>query len=315
MIDPARGLFDSLDSWSALERLIDNAESEGPYLECKTASGAHLQPGHRTHLAQAISGFTNTAGGVVVWGISTTRQAHTNLDVLTQIEPIGNCRNFRQQIDVAMPTLAYPPVAGCLTKSVHPTPGSTKGVVLAYVPKSPGDPVQALGEKKFYLRSGAEFVEMPYEILKRMFAGAAGPDLVPTFDARIVTKNADGNWEIPIVFSNRSSAAADRAQVLVKFLNNSACETIVPVGFRDISAVNPGEAIYAADIDTPLYRAFSRIPGRFTVTMKKGKRPRRVLKLKISAFSSGMRAREWDMTIQLAAKGFSVKETGTRFLY
>ena len=97
MIDPARGLFDSFDTWASLERLIDNGESEGPYLECKTATGIHLQPGHRTHLAQALSGFSNTAGGVVIWGISTTSQAHTGLDILTQIEPIGNCRSFRQQ--------------------------------------------------------------------------------------------------------------------------------------------------------------------------------------------------------------------------
>src|SRR6266702_257335 len=135
MIDAARALFDSLDSWAALDRLIDNAESEGPYLECKTASGAHLQPGHRTHLAQALSGFSNTGGGVIIWGISTSRQAHTGLDVLNQIEPIGNCRNFRQQIDVAMPALAYPAVEGCVTKSLHPAAGASKGVVLAYIPR------------------------------------------------------------------------------------------------------------------------------------------------------------------------------------
>jgi Putative DNA-binding domain len=161
MIDPAHGLFDSLDSWAALERLIDNGEVEGPYLECKTSTGIHLQQGHRAHLAQALSGFANTAGGVVIWGISTTRQSHSGLDVLTQLEPIGNCRSFRQQIDVAVPTLAYPAVEGCKTKTLHPAPGATKGAVLAYIPKTPGDPVQALGEKQFYLRTGAEFVDMP----------------------------------------------------------------------------------------------------------------------------------------------------------
>jgi hypothetical protein len=316
MIDPARGLFDSFDSWASLERLIDNGESEGPYLECKTATGIHLQPGHRTHLAQALSGFSNTAGGVVIWGISTTTHAHSGLDVLTQIEPVGNCKSFRQQINLAMPTLAYPPVEGCVTKTLHPTAGATKGVVLAYIPKTPGDPVQALGEKKFYLRSGADFVEMPYEILKRMFAGTAGPDLVPVFDKRVVRNEGAGVWRIPILLNNRSSAVAEHTQVNVTFTNPGAFETATAAdGMFDMSSVNPGKTMFGSKTEGPIYRGLGQVMGSLLVKMKSGKRPRRVLKLSITVFSSRMRARQWEMTIQLASKGLSVKKTQDKFLY
>jgi hypothetical protein len=315
MIDPAQGLFDSFDSWATLERLIDNGEAEGPYLECKTSSGIHLQQGHRTHLAQALSGFSNTAGGIVIWGISTTRHAHTGLDVLTQLEPVGNCRSFRQQIDVAVPTLAYPAVEGFKTKTLHPTPGSTKGVVLAYIPRTPGDPVQALGEKQFYLRTGAEFVEMPYDIVKKMFAATAGPDLVPVFDSRIVHQDPGGVWTIPIILSNRSSAAAERAYVTVTVVNPTACANIASGDLQDVSAMNPGSRIYAKEVDTPIFRGINRIAGSLHVTMKKGKMPARILNLRIRVFSTNMRAHEWVMRIQLAKKGFSVKQTKDGFIY
>ncbi len=316
MIDPARGVFDSLNSWAALEQLIASGEPEGPYLECKTSAEPRLARDQRVHLATALSGFGNTAGGVVIWGISTTHHSHSGLDVLTEIEPIGQCVRFRQQVDVAMPTLAYPALEGCSTKVLHPTAGATRGVALAYIPKTPSDPVQALfGEKRFYLRTGAEFVEMPYETLKRMFVGAAGPDVVPLLPQRLVTKDAAGVWTIPIALSNRSSAAAERTKITVSFLNSSACAGIVAVsGFRDIASVNPGEVIYAGDVDL-IYRGFNQILGQFAVTMKKGKRPRRILKVRIRIYSTRMRARSWDITIQLAASGFSVKQTQAKFLY
>ncbi len=315
MIDPARELFDSLDNWAEFERLIDNGDSEGPYLECKTASGAHLQSGHKTHLAQALSGFANTAGGVVIWGISTTRQAHTGLDVLTQMEPIGNCRGFRQQVDVAMATLAYPAVEGAVTKTVHPTAGATKGVVVAYIPRNPGDPVQSLSDKHFYLRSGAEFVEMPFEALKRMFAGTAGPDLAPIFDARVIRQEAPGLWRIPITIDNRSSAAAGKSQLNVEFLNAGAWDAIRVENFFDMSGVNPGRTMYGVKTDGPIFRGLREVVGSLIVQMKLGKQPRRVLKLRITLFSSNMRARAWDLTIQLAAKGFSIKGSRERFIY
>lgn len=90
MPDGARSVFDSLSDYAALEELIDNAEAEGLYLECKAPGGPQLSRDLKVHLAKAISGFSNTAGGVIIWGMSTTKQAQSGLDVLTQIEPIGN---------------------------------------------------------------------------------------------------------------------------------------------------------------------------------------------------------------------------------
>ena len=315
MIDPARALYDSLDGWPALERLIDNAESEGPYLECKAVAEPRLQSGQRTHLAQALSGFSNTMGGVLIWGISTTKHAHTNLDILSQLEPVGNCRSLLQQIVVASSTLAYPAVVGCETKALHPTPGATKGIVVTYVPKSSGDPVQSLADKRFYLRSGDDFVEMPYDILKKMFAATAGPDVQPVFDPRIVQR-AGNVWKIPIVLSNGSSAAASVTKVVVWVLNISACEKVeAQGGFYDTSEVNPGHSVYSTTVNEPIFRGLSFVPGHFLVTMKKGKRPRRILNLRIEVFASGMRGRRWTMAIQLANRGFSVKKTHDTFIY
>jgi len=313
---PALTLFKSLDSFSKLQELIDNGEAEGLHLECKAPSAPQLTRELKAKLAEAMSGFSNTNGGVIIWGISTTRHAHSRLDVLTQIEPVGHCRKLAQQIDNAIPQLTYPVVQVPPSTVVYPSKGDSKGIVITYIPPTLGDPIQSVLDRKFYFRNGDEFAELPYEILKRLFTGTIGPDLTPVFDSQLVKlENNNQTWKIPIILVNNSSAASEHTQVVVSILNRHACATIVPVTFSDAAAVNPGKCIYIAEITKPIYRGLHFVVGEFIVQMKKERRSKRLLKLAITVYSSKMRAREWKMDIQLAKRGFSVKHVGDGYLY
>jgi predicted HTH transcriptional regulator len=92
MSDGAKQLYDSLAQYSDLDELIKGAEAEGLYLECKAPTAPQLTRDLRNTLGKALSGFSNTEGGIIIWGISTTKHAQSGLDVLSQIEPIGNCK-------------------------------------------------------------------------------------------------------------------------------------------------------------------------------------------------------------------------------
>lgn len=315
MADPAAALFDSLSEYSKIQELIDSGEAEGAHLECKAPGSPQLTREQKVKLAEAVSGFGNTGGGVIVFGVSTVKHAHSGLDVLTQIEPIGHCRRLAHQVDRAVSTLTHPVVQSPPSKVLLAAKGDTKGVVVSYIPPTPGDPIQSLLDRKFYFRNADEFSEMPYEILKKMFMGAAGPDLVPVFDARIVETDAQGAWTIPIALQNESSSVAEKTRVLVTILNPDACQEIIPDDFVDISKYNPGQRIFRAEMDSPIFRGLRLIMGTLRVSMKKGKRPKRVLNLQLEVFSSRMRARRWKITVQLAKKGFSVKEVGDAFIY
>ena len=108
---PASALFQSLDRYAAVQRLIDAGEAEGMYLECKSPTAPNLTRDQRASLARAISGFANTGGGVILWGVGTTRHSHGGLDVLSQIEAVGSAQRFAEQIDAALPGLSNPPIA------------------------------------------------------------------------------------------------------------------------------------------------------------------------------------------------------------
>jgi replicative DNA helicase len=98
-------------------------------------------------------------------------------------------------------------------------------------------------------------------------------------------------------------------------MNPAACAAIASGDLADLSSVNPGNTVYAKEIDAPIYRGMNRIAGSLRVTMKKGKMPARIVNLRIRVFSTRMRARQWVMRIQLAKKGFSVKQIQDEFLY
>lgn len=271
----------------------------------------------RAKLAEAASGFANSGGGVILWGVSTDKHQASRLDVLTQMQPIGNVKRLAQQVDRALPGLTVPRLALQSSHILHRARGDTKGLIVTYIPPTPGDPVQSTVDHNFYFRSGDEFHEMPYEMLKRMFAGAEGPLLRPLFDARLVECDKQGIWKVPIAISNESSAVARDTKVTVWVDNPEACASVTSPGARlkDASEINPGETIFIASAEGPIFRGLNHVFGYLRVEIKKGSRPRRILKLRLRVFADRMRAAEWDFKIHLARTGFSIRGVEERFVY
>jgi hypothetical protein len=270
----------------------------------------------RTQLATILSGFANTSGGVLVYGLSTTRHSHSGLDIITQVEPIGHCRRFQQQLATAIPSLTSPPIRGFDTKVVTEKAGDTKGVVIVHVPPTQGDPVQSNIDNIFYFRSGDEIRAAPHDMIRRLFAGSTSPDVYPIFSSSLVRLNPDGTWSIPITVENRSSATARDITVSVTVLNPGVCQTITPPStFKDASAVNPGTTIYMNDVPSVLHRGLNLNLGAFLFAMKVGKRPRRRLDLRINVYADRMRPRSTEVVLTLAKRGFAVKRFKEGFQY
>lgn len=315
MADAASEIFSSLSSWRQLQALVDNGEAEGLHLECKAPSQPRLNRDMKVALGKAVSGFANTAGGVVLWGVATTRLSHSGLDVITQLEPIGNCRSFEKQVRSALPAVTTPSLLEFHTKVLTRRQADTRGIVVALIPPSPDDPYISNLANVFYFRSADAFVPAPYDLIKRLFAATESPDLQPHFTADLVSTEPDGTWKIPIVLANRASAAAEHVEVFVTIENASACSSIASPAMTDQSGVNPGLRAFAASPNGVIHRAMNFVVGELRVRMKVGSRPKRRLDLSIDTYASRMRARNVKFSLSLAKAGFSVKKTAERFLY
>jgi len=308
-------LFESLNDWSKIEELINEGESEGLYIECKSPTRPTLDKDKKIKLAQAISGFSNTGGGIIIWGVSTTKHEHSSLDILSQIEEIGNCDNFARQINGIILTLTTPSVTNSKTKTIKKSKKNSRGIIVTYIPKSGGDPIQSNKDNHFYFRNGDGFAILPYEMLKRLFASTESPDLHAVFDSRIVKLERD-IWEIPIIITNLSSAVAQYTQVFVQVENEEDCESITVENLKDCSEVNPGKKVFDKEINGVVHRGFDKIVGKLIIKMKVIKRSKRVIKLRIATYADKMRARSEEVSIYLSKQGgISVKKTGENHIY
>ena len=81
---------------SEITRLIDTRKSEELFLDFKKSAddgkNPHLHDHDRQHLKKAISGFGNSEGGIVVWGVECRTDKKTGADVPTGLRLPHNRR-------------------------------------------------------------------------------------------------------------------------------------------------------------------------------------------------------------------------------
>ena len=71
-----------------LERYRDERQEENLHLDFKTLSGPGLSASDDRHnFAKALSGFANSDGGIVVWGVDARKNAD-GIDCVTELKPV-----------------------------------------------------------------------------------------------------------------------------------------------------------------------------------------------------------------------------------
>ncbi len=315
MTNVASKLYDSLKKIQDIENLIKDGEFENQYLECKSPNPPQFNRGLKAEFASTISAFANSGGGIILWGVSTTRHKQGEADVLSQIEELGSINDFKRQADLQCQILIEPQIISCQSKVLTRNPKDSRGVLITLIPPSEGDPVRNSLDHEFYIRVGSAVSKMSYETIKRMFAGSSGPDLTALFDNRLVESQPNGAWKVPIILENNSSFAARDVSVSVTIENETSCESIRSDEFTDQSKINPGKKIFMGDLIKPIFRGKNILAGSLIIKMKKEKIAKRKLELKIDIFANGMRAKTYTMTAQLTKSGLTVKKTEAGFLY
>jgi len=306
--DTGRAFFDTLTTYRRIQNLIDSGEAESQYLECKAPTAPQLGRDLKATLAEAASGFANAGGGVILWGVATSRHPHSSSDILSQIVPVGSIKSFIRQVDLELPRLTMPQLSLEQSRILLRSRTDTRGVAATYIPRTEGNPVQSTIDRNFYIRTGDEFRELPYEALQRMFAGARRPALRPFLSPDLITTKAE-IWDIPTVLTNESAAVARDVCVAVTILNPDACEEISSVGkLKDQSSINPGSRTFVQWMDRPCYNGIHLLTGSLRVKMRRDPRPRRSLQMRVELFADHMQPRYWTFRVHLTRQGFAIRD-------
>lgn len=131
----------------------------------------------KKNLGKGLSGFANSSGGVLVFGVKEVSGTFS-LDAISEVI------KFDQKIQEFINRLTAYNVPGVVSKVINED--QDKGYVVVLIPRSDLAPHQLIEDKKYYRRSGESFKPMEHYELENMFGRSPKPVLVPDI---VITSN------------------------------------------------------------------------------------------------------------------------------
>jgi hypothetical protein len=179
---------------SAVEELLEQFKGEWAFVQSLKASGreetlhldfkrksrpreAGLDKADRQHLSKALSGFANSEGGLLVWGIDARKK--DGIDRVQGIEPIEHLNQFASELNTVTPEMVSGPVPGVEHRKILASGGADEGIVVTAIPQSDATPHMATGPElhRYYRRASDRFQEMEHYEVADMFGRRPHPDL------------------------------------------------------------------------------------------------------------------------------------------
>jgi Putative DNA-binding domain len=181
----AEEIFERLkiDGESAIDEFILNRQSEELYLDFKRSADNGRGPRvlhstDRDNLAKAISGFGNSEGGVIVWGVDASID-FDHADVARAKFPIENVARFKSWLEGSVSGRTVPAHTGVQNYAVEGEDG--RGFVVTLIPKSELAPHQSVFDSRYYMRAGSSFLPVPHSVLAGMFGKRPQPTIYQIF--------------------------------------------------------------------------------------------------------------------------------------
>jgi hypothetical protein len=170
---------------AALRDAVANGVQESLTLDFKLASegevifkddGALTADGRKV-IAKILSAFSNSAGGLVVFGVEC--KPIDKVDCASKLVPLSNFQRAHSSLNSAVGDLLQPKNSGIAVHSFASDIDPSKGYIIVDVPRSDRRPhrSEAAKQKGYFKRSGANSYEMEHYDIEDAFRRQASPDL------------------------------------------------------------------------------------------------------------------------------------------
>jgi len=174
-MDSAKILFDKI-TLAYINAEMLGKQFENNILECKqkdSPENGNIEIGDKAKFAKCLSGFANTGGGVVVFGLDARKQ--DGIDEITAIVPISELKKFESGLREIESRVVERNIQGVEYKRLEAEP--EKGLLAVYVPQSLTPPHRSLVDRHFYIRAGGTFQPLDLPLIEDLFHRRRRPAL------------------------------------------------------------------------------------------------------------------------------------------
>ncbi len=181
----AQDIFNKIKSEGikVIDYYIKSRKEEELFLDFKRSANdgksTILEQTDRNNLAKAISGFANSEGGIIIWGVDCSKD-FSGADVAKAKKPIKNIDRFVSLLQGAISGCTIPPHTKVENYSIKGKRKS-EGYAVTFIPKSDTAPHQTVYNNQYYIRAGSNFVPTPHAVLAGMFGRRPQPWVYLTF--------------------------------------------------------------------------------------------------------------------------------------
>lgn len=172
-------LFDCFKTFSVdeINRFVADRREEDLHLDFKRVADPNLSRDDRRNFAKAVSGFANSDGGLIVWGVD-CRKNDDGIDCANAAPGIDGLQKFYSRLMEFSGSAVNPSVTSIEHRALSVPGDPDHGFIVTYVPVSDGGPHMAkLGEDRYYRRSGASFLKMEHFEIADLFGRRPHPKL------------------------------------------------------------------------------------------------------------------------------------------
>jgi schlafen family protein len=226
--------FDDLD-WAKVMSMIEGHQEEHLQLEFKTINAAVNGSDDLRQVGRCLSGFANSSGGILIWGVQAKKNAD-GVDSANSAAEISNTALLLSRLNTLTGELVSPLVDGVRHRALN-RPESGSGFVATLVPESSSPPHMARRDKQYYKRSGDSFYGMEHFDLEDMFGRRQKPRLELSAERLAVQ---DGVEEIIVHIANSGRALARHVGFVMTFEN---AEISSVRALQNLSDINSGRAV------------------------------------------------------------------------
>ena len=232
------GFYNSLASAADLRTLVSDRVGENIYLEFKTKedrSNGELGDGDARQFSRALSGFANSDGGVLIWGIETNKN-----DQAWKRKPISKVYDFQGRLKKSLLNAVQPFVDGVQVDVIGESGTQDSGYVKCLIPRSDKAPHRAmLAGREYYRRSTEGFYRLEHFDLEDMFGRRPHPSLVPSIEIK-PRPGDDPHEDVTLAVRNEGRGIARYTGLFCQFDPDVEVISVWPHAMQNITRLNKG---------------------------------------------------------------------------